>query len=229
MHLNLLRQLFQDFRRFYCSLLFSGIVDGSVFFCCVSPMSIFFPSLCWKWNEAEREDVGQTSVKWRQGPLRSVRLCWCQFASVFCPHLPVTCACEGLDKYFPVPSCWHVYAKRCSKYIHVHLNVYRYKKQQGGKQLLKPEPVLSAASYLPEHARIHTSMFTSPQCHPDIRSNSFVYFTVRAACCNKSRTKENGTNVMRKRTKWLWQAKKQAHIHSFNSALTFCNCWPNQA
>lgn len=47
-----------------------------LFSLCLSVLSIYFPSLCWKCSEAEREDVGHTTVKWRPGPQRSV-LCVC--------------------------------------------------------------------------------------------------------------------------------------------------------
>lgn len=62
---------------------------------CVSIQCIFFPWLCWMWNEAEQKDVGQTAVKWRPGPWRSVQACECVsvHVSLFGKHPPVRCRC----------------------------------------------------------------------------------------------------------------------------------------
>ena len=73
-------------------------------------LSIFFPSLCWKWNEAEREDVGQTAVKWRPGPLRSVWSCVCVCVCICILFTSVcgVCVCAWKNKVTfssPVSSC----------------------------------------------------------------------------------------------------------------------------
>lgn len=185
----------------------------------VSPMSIFFPPLCWKWNEAEREDVGQTSMKRRQGPLRSVRVCSCHFASVFCAgdvHV------RDRTNIF-LSRLVDMYMQKDAVNISMCILMFiftRNNKVVNSFWNLNPFFLPNTHAYTPAclHLRSATLISGATALSTSLYGRRVV-----------TKAGPKRTNVMRNRTKWLWQAKKQAHIHSFNSALTFCNCWTNQA
>lgn len=66
---------------------------------------------------------------------------------------------------------------------------------------------------IPPHERRdahqHVYIFSSPQCHPDFRSSSFVYLAVRAACC-QNRTDTNRADLMHSSV--TWQLSQPARI-----------------
>jgi len=125
-------------------------------------MSIFFPSLCCKGNEAEREDVGQTAMKWRPGPLTNVSLWMCVQCGVYVSKWTNIFLCPLVDMCM----------QKDMINISLCICVFICTAQQGGKKLLKLDSILSppsgppqsrcALSYVRWHTHIHTSMFTRP-------------------------------------------------------------------
>lgn len=152
----------------------------------ISVLSIYFPCLCWRWNEAEREDVGRTAMKWRPGPFRSVcGLCICILSASVC-DMSVSAGKNKLLSCLILP----VYTHTPIQHI---LSLHESESQLNSTTRRKttfetwghsPPPlcnsVIPPRSFMNTHtpACLHLH---SPQCHHDFRRKSFVYITVRAA------------------------------------------------